>query len=1324
MKHLLTAWQANHDIQFILDGYAVATYIIAYTCKAQKGMSALLDTAAKEAKANNMDLKESVRHMGNKFLNGVETGAQEAAYLVLQTPITRSSKDVQFLNTNKPEDRPFILKDKKRLEKLDPTSNAVQTEGLISYYAKRPRCLHKYCLADYTSYFSIKYPKLLENEYFADNLEDDPADDSLEPEEEFERSLNTNDNDADLEIGTKYILRNGITITRRKNPKVIRFVNFSKNHDSEQYYRERLLLFHPWVNTEDNLIGGFETYELHFEHLRRTTNIELKRKEYERIDDEILEEIQHAEDEGVLDMEQDELEDTVQTKECLFYDPERDKAHELYDIGHDLHMQTSLTETDTEYVGPKLPEFDYKKLLLSLNKKQREIFTHITETVKTKTENLYLFLTGGAGVGKSQVVKALYQFLLRHLCSAEGQNPNDIRIQILAPSGFAAYIVGGTTIHTALKFPANQGLQYKPLPSEKLNTLRAKYLHLKFLIIDEISMVGCRMFNFINQRLQDILGRREPFGGISVLAIGDMYQLAPVFDQYIFQPLPDGYGPLATNLWTEHFRMFQLDQVMRQQDDMEFANILNRLRTGKQTETDLTYLSKRHISLDDTNYPKGIPHLFALKALVRTHNSNLYETVETLKTVVHAQDHILTNSSKKMQETILNSLRTVSAYDEKAGLARSLNIAVSLVYSISLNLSIEDGLVNGASCVVKHIQYISNLENPAIIWVQFHDEVVGREQRHKHRSKFTDEIEKSWTPIFAVGRTFQWGTRSNNFIMRTQFPLKQSNARTIHSSQGGTFNEIVVNMTKCPARFSHIHYVALSRVRSISDLYIIDLAADKITQCPAVEKYMYKMEAEMPLKLCYTPVYQDKEFHIMFNNAQSFKKSFKKLKTHEMLLNASIIGIANTESPLIKWSEEYTLQHFDIHRTPLNTNASDEEPMQLFLCIRHNVEEVHTCSYSNEHFIAFTARVRPENHHEVFSVIFVYASPKCTFEILTESLKDCIAMCHQDDKCIIMGDFNMNSITNRPEEYNAPLQQYLQSVHNFKQHIQVKTTNYNINPADVKKRKLDVTIDLLFANSSASQNLAYAHAIDTSWSNHKMLHGTMTFQPHVLKVLFHNARSVHANFIHLKNDPNITSASVVAFAESRLIHSDPSTSFSLPDYQVIRFDQVQGNPSQRPPHGLIMFIRNSVKILEKTFYRSNYFEAIKVVLHPPKAYETFHLLIIYVSPKCPFSNLKREIQKCLSNQVYHEPFIVMGDFNMKSIVHDENYNSKLETFMWNEYHFKQLVVKETSDYHSKLDLIFSNRTMDNVDVIDNYWSDHKLIYTTLPLTPSVHLPNP
>ena len=107
---LLKAWRANLDIQYVLDPYSCAVYILSYITKGQRGMSKLLENACKEAKSGNKDLINQVRHIGNKFLNAVEKSAQEAVYLTLQLPLRRSSRQVR--------ERTFLLKPMDKLREL------------------------------------------------------------------------------------------------------------------------------------------------------------------------------------------------------------------------------------------------------------------------------------------------------------------------------------------------------------------------------------------------------------------------------------------------------------------------------------------------------------------------------------------------------------------------------------------------------------------------------------------------------------------------------------------------------------------------------------------------------------------------------------------------------------------------------------------------------------------------------------------------------------------------------------------------------------------------------------------------------------------------------------------------------------------------------------------------------------------------------------------------------------------------------------------------------------------------------------------------------
>ena len=123
--NLLKAWRANMDLQFVLDPYACAVYILSYITKGQRGMSKLLETASKEANAGNKDIVNRVRHIGNKFLNSVEINAQEAVYLVLQMPLRRSSREFQLINTSNPDERTFLLKALDKIKELPDKSTDI-----------------------------------------------------------------------------------------------------------------------------------------------------------------------------------------------------------------------------------------------------------------------------------------------------------------------------------------------------------------------------------------------------------------------------------------------------------------------------------------------------------------------------------------------------------------------------------------------------------------------------------------------------------------------------------------------------------------------------------------------------------------------------------------------------------------------------------------------------------------------------------------------------------------------------------------------------------------------------------------------------------------------------------------------------------------------------------------------------------------------------------------------------------------------------------------------------------------------------------------------
>ena len=151
------------------------------------------------------------------------------------------------------------------------------------------------------------------------------------------------------------------------------------------------------------------------------------------------------------------------------------------------------------------------------------------------------------------VTNALYEALIRYLNSIPGENPDEVKVLKVAPTGKAAYNIGGNTRHSAFKIPANRCFEYCTLDRDRLNTIRAKLSKLEVIFIDEISML-----KFLNLRLEQIMGTQKPFAGVSLVTVGDLFQLKPLFDKWVFETSKDDYSALAMNIWQEHFKMFEL----------------------------------------------------------------------------------------------------------------------------------------------------------------------------------------------------------------------------------------------------------------------------------------------------------------------------------------------------------------------------------------------------------------------------------------------------------------------------------------------------------------------------------------------------------------------------------------------------------------------------------------------------------------------------------------------------------------------------------------------------------------------------------------------
>jgi hypothetical protein len=101
--------------------------------KSQRGISILLQKAADEAKKGNYSVKQKLQIVGNKFLNHCKISTQEAIYILLQMPLTQSSRKFTFLNTSEPEKRIRILKPSKILKALPKDSTDILCDGIMPH---------------------------------------------------------------------------------------------------------------------------------------------------------------------------------------------------------------------------------------------------------------------------------------------------------------------------------------------------------------------------------------------------------------------------------------------------------------------------------------------------------------------------------------------------------------------------------------------------------------------------------------------------------------------------------------------------------------------------------------------------------------------------------------------------------------------------------------------------------------------------------------------------------------------------------------------------------------------------------------------------------------------------------------------------------------------------------------------------------------------------------------------------------------------------------------------------------------------------------------
>ena len=825
---ILKTWGANMDLQYIVDPYSCIMYITSYMMKSEGAMSELLKGAVKEFKDE--DVRTKLQKVGAVFLSSREISAQEATFRLLSIPLKQSSKAVVFVNTSSKDKRVSLLKPKQVLEEMNDDDEDIFHKSLTDRYVARPDNINHLCLAEFAASYTV-----------GGTVSHDETDHVSEVGAQ-------NNADRNEKVIT---LKNGLGKMKKRNQQcVIRF--YKRREEDDEKYRGLIMLYLPWRDESVDLKGNFLTFHDHYQHVKK--EIQTNEKKFsiraQEIDDAYETLQQNGPPNDAWDMIAPNIgfEEAEQRAEGFVI--ERDLPNVDPSVNIDIGSEPIESKEESLFskeIDPSLmtPE-QYKEMTLSLNAKQRQFLAFHQEWLKqvqiaitncTPIPQYTVFLSGHGGVGKSHIIKlAHYETLkLLKLCPTYF-HPNDIPVLRTAFTGTAAFGIDGMTLHSAFGFTVgpNRKKEYQPPGSSKLNTLRAHLGKLKLLVIDEASMVGADLLYDIHRRLQDITENRDQdtrFGGVSILAVGDLYQLQPVGQKHIFGDPSDDYARLHGSIWKETFILFELTESMRQKDDQAFAELLKRVRTAECTEDDLSLLQSREVTTNSEDYPSQALHVFKTNEDVDYHNMKqitlLGTHVETIKAIDFKKDvntgQMNVKFSRKMSET--------------GGLREIVSVTKAARVMVTVNIDVSDGLVNGVTGTVVGLDKTADTVN--VIFILFDSKRVGAKAISKSKFK---HLHPNAVPVKRHDvQFFAGGGKSPIMAKRSQFPLTLAWACTIHKVQGKTLEQIVVSM-KGKGRFNAGQaYVALSRVKKISGLHILQFEKEAIRVNKDVVKEMRRI---------------------------------------------------------------------------------------------------------------------------------------------------------------------------------------------------------------------------------------------------------------------------------------------------------------------------------------------------------------------------------------------------------------------------------------------------------------------------------------------------
>lgn len=406
-----------------------------------------------------------------------------------------------------------------------------------------------------------------------------------------------------------------------------------------------------------------------------------------------------------------------------------------------------------------------------------------------------VFLTGPGGTGKS--------YLIRRLVKELSTNAYYQNIALTATTGVAAENIQGCTLHSWAGIGiGNRSYDYYTTRLQKDENKRESWTKCNLLIIDEISMMGKKLFLLLDHIGKALRRSARPFGGIQLIFCGDMCQLPPVEDEYCF----------TSGLFDQcRFYFIKLTHPWRFVSDLEYFQLLLRVRLGEQTPEDIARLETRKCSMfQNMGNEEGAlrpTRLFSRKMDVQEMN------IEELNKLPDQEYHYQSHDSfvQKNNKIKINPEYYEQLMDNQHHRLTRLKKGAQVM--LTRNISIERGLINGSRGVV----------------LECHDSTVMVKFR---------KCEYLVTPS-----TVEYEDEHCKY-RRVLMPLILAWSMTIHKSQSATLDYVIADLGTS-LFMKNMGYVVLSRCRSLDSIFLNNLLPERIECDPLAKEFEKKIDRQL-----------------------------------------------------------------------------------------------------------------------------------------------------------------------------------------------------------------------------------------------------------------------------------------------------------------------------------------------------------------------------------------------------------------------------------------------------------------------------------------------